>query len=222
MPSIQIGVTPASSPQQVAASLQILAALTVLSLAPAVLVLMTSFTRIVVVLSFLRSALATGQTPPNQVLVGLALFLTLFVMAPVLRTAYRDAYVPFQQGRIGQAEALQLAEAPFKSFMLRQTRQQDLRLFLDLAGEKPQRPEDVSLSALVPAFVVSELKTAFEIGFVLFLPFLVIDLVVASTLMSMGMLMLPPVLISLPFKVLLFVLVDGWHLLVRSLLLSFR
>jgi flagellar biosynthetic protein FliP len=222
VPSIQIGVTPAATPQQVASSLQILAVLTVLSLAPAVLILMTSFTRIVVVLSFLRSALSTGQTPPNQVLVGLALFLTLFVMAPVLRTIYRDAYLPFQAGQIGQAEALQRAEAPLKGFMLRQTRNADLQLFVQLSGDRPQRPEDVSLSTLVPAFVVSELKTAFEMGFVLFLPFVVIDLVVASTLMSMGMLMLPPVLVSLPFKVLLFVLVDGWNLVVRSLLLSFH
>lgn len=223
VPQVQIGVRPAQSPQEVAVSLQILALLTVLSLAPAILIMMTSFTRIVVVLSFLRSALATGQMPPNQVLIGLALFLTLFIMSPVYDRVYRQAWVPYQEGRITAEQALQTATVPLRDFMLRQTRERDLALFVEMAGEqRPARREDLPLRIVVPAFVISELKTAFELGFLLFVPFLVIDMVVASALMSMGMLMLPPMMISLPFKVLLFVLVDGWHLLVRSLVASFR
>ncbi len=223
VPQVQIGVRPAQNPQEVAVSLQILALLTVLSLAPAILIMMTSFTRIVVVLSFLRSALATGQMPPNQVLIGLALFLTFFVMAPVYDRVYRQAWVPYQAGQLSAEQALDRAAVPLRDFMLRQTRERDLALFVELAGEeRPARREDLPLRVVVPAFVISELKTAFELGFLLFVPFLVIDMVVASALMSMGMLMLPPMMISLPFKVLLFVLVDGWHLLVRSLVTSFR
>jgi flagellar biosynthetic protein FliP len=222
VPSLQIGFSPASTPTQVASSVQILILLTVLTLAPAVLILMTSFTRIIVVLSFVRSALATNQMPPNQVLVGLALFLTLFIMAPRFTQIYQQAWLPYERGQVSQAVALERAEAPLRDFMLRQTRPADLSMFLRFAGEKPAAPGDTSLSALVPAFVISELRTAFEIGFVLFIPFIVIDMVVASTLMSMGMLMLPPMLVSLPFKILLFVLVDGWHLIVNSLLLSFH
>jgi flagellar biosynthetic protein FliP len=222
LPAIQIGITPNASPHQVAASVQILLLLTVLSVAPAVLILMTSFTRIVVVLSFVRSALAAGTMPPSQVLVGLALFLTLFVMSPVFSKIYTGAWLPYQSGAISQPVALQRAEAPLRQFMLRQTRTQDLNLFLKFSHQDPKSLSQVSLSTLVPAFVISELKTAFEIGFILYVPFMVIDMVVASTLMSMGMLMLPPTMISLPFKILLFVLVDGWQLVVRSLLLSFH
>lgn len=266
LPAVTIGVGAAHSPAQVATSVQILLVLTVLSLAPAVLLLMTSFTRIVIVLSFARSALGTGQIPPNQILVGLALFLTLFVMSPTIQQIYRSAWQPYQAGQIALPAALGRAETPLRAFMLRQTRTADLRLFEDLqrhlaaqgasAGHAagavaapgvpvPAVPAagaagsgatgsgaagtgaaaasaPVGLTVLVPAFVVSELRTAFEMGFVLFIPFVIIDLVVGSTLMAMGMIMLPPMLVSLPFKVLLFVLVDGWTLLVQSLVLSFH
>lgn len=224
IPSLQVTLGGAENPQQVATTLQILGWLTLLALAPAALVMTTSFTRIVVVLSFVRNALATGQTPPNQVLVGLALFLTLFTMAPVYDQVYRQAWVPYQAGQISQQAALQRAEAPLRAFMLRETRQSDLELFvsMDSSGPKPKTPQEAPLRDLIPAFVISELKSAFEMGFVLYLPFLVIDLVVASTLMSMGMFMLPPMLISLPFKILLFVLVDGWHLLAQSLIASYH
>ncbi len=222
VPQVQIGVKGAESPQEVAASLQILGLLTILSLAPAILVMMTSFTRIVVVLSFLRNALATGQMPPNQVLIGLALFLTFFIMAPVYGRIYDQAWVPYQKGAITSAQALEVAKAPLRDFMLKQTRPKDLALFVELSkSPRPQEPADLPMNVVVPAFIISELKTAFEMGFILFIPFLVIDMVVASALMSMGMLMLPPMMISLPFKILLFVMVDGWHLLVRSLVASF-
>ncbi len=222
MPSLQVGFAPTGTPAQVASGVQILLLLTVLALAPAVLILMTSFTRIVVVLSFVRDGLATNQVPPNQVLVGLALLLTLFVMAPSFDQINRQAWQPFQAGQITQTVALERAVLPLRQFMLRQTRQTDLAMFVRLSHQTPKTPADVSLTTLVPAFVISELRTAFEIGFVLFIPFMVIDMVVASTLMSMGMLMLPPMMVSLPFKILLFVLVDGWHLVVRSLILSFH
>jgi flagellar biosynthetic protein FliP len=222
MPSVQVTLGQASSPAQVASTVQVLLLLTVLAVAPAVLILMTSFTRIVVVLSFVRSALATGTMPPNQVLVGLALFLTLFVMSKPLGQVYSQAWVPYQAGQITLQQAVDDAEVPLRTFMLAQTRPADLALFTRMQGEHPSSPQDVSFTALVPAFTISELKTAFEMGFVIFIPFVVIDMVVASTLMSMGMLLLPPVMISLPFKVLLFVLVDGWHLTMQSLLLSFH
>jgi flagellar biosynthetic protein FliP len=222
-----------TGPGAVSAAVEILLALTVLSLVPGILVLMTSFTRIVVVLSFARSALATGNVPPNQVIVGLALFLTLFIMGPTFGRVYRAAWVPYVDGRLTFTQALEAAEQPLGAFMLRQTRSQDLELFEGLARREaaaagqpapaPLRPGQVPpFSVLVPAFVVSELETAFEMGFVLFIPFVVIDLVVGSTLMATGMVMLPPMLVSLPFKVLLFVLADGWTLLVQSLVLSFR
>jgi flagellar biosynthetic protein FliP len=222
MPSVQVTLGQASSPAQVASTVQVLLLLTVLAVAPAVLILMTSFTRIVVVLSFVRSALATGTMPPNQVLVGLALFLTLFVMSKPLGQVYSQAWVPYQAGQITLQQAVDDAEVPLRTFMLAQTRPADRALFTRMQGEHPSSPQDVSFTALVPAFTISELKTAFEMGFVIFIPFVVIDMVVASTLMSMGMLLLPPVMISLPFKVLLFVLVDGWHLTMQSLLLSFH
>ncbi len=202
--------------------LQTLLLLTALSFLPAVLLLMTGFTRIIIVLTLLRHALGTQTAPPNQVLIGLALFLTLFVMSPVLDRVYNDAYVPYTQKKLSFTDALARAETPVKGFMLKQTRQPDLALFMKMAREeKAQKPEEVPLKVLIPAFVTSELKTAFQIGFIIFIPFLIIDMVVASVLMSMGMMMLSPVLISLPFKLMLFVLVDGWNLLVGSLVQSF-
>lgn len=211
------------TPGEQVQSLQILLLLTALTLVPAILILMSGFTRIIVVLSFVRSSLGTQNTPPNQVLIGLALFLTAFVMAPTLRQVQKQAIDPYLAGELTQPQAIMAAMGPMKSFMLRQTREKDLALMLELAGEPaPAGPEDLSALVLVPAFAISELKTAFQMGFILFLPFLVIDLVVASGLMSMGMMMVPPALVSLPFKVLIFVLVDGWHLLVQSLATSFR
>jgi flagellar biosynthetic protein FliP len=202
--------------------IQMIALLTVLSLAPAILMMMTSFTRIVVVLSFLRSALGVQQTPPNMVLVSLALFLTGFIMAPTLERAYNDGVLPLIENRIDENEAFTRTVAPVRGFMIAQVRDQDLALFLDLSGTpKIDKPEDTPLRVLVPAFMISELRRAFEIGFLIFLPFLIIDMVVASVLMSMGMMMLPPIMISLPFKLIFFVLVDGWYLIAGSLIQSF-
>jgi len=196
--------------------------ITVLSLAPSILVMVTSFTRIVVVLAFLRSALGLQQTPPNAVLISLALFITAFVMAPTLEQAWRDGLAPLLEEEIDELEAFERAMAPLRDFMLRQVRGKDLELFLDIgAAPALERPEETPLRALIPAFMISELRRAFEIGFLIFVPFLVIDMVVASVLMSMGMMMLPPVLISLPFKLIFFVLVDGWFLVVGSLVESF-
>lgn len=204
-------------------SLSLLLLITVLSLAPAILVLMTSFTRIVVVLGFVRTSLGTQQMPPNQVLIGLALFLTLFVMSPTIGEINQVALQPYMQGELDQTQALEQASIPMKKFMFSHTREKDLLLFMKYTQtEKPTTYQDVPLTVLVPAFAISELKTAFQMGFMIFIPFLVIDMVVASTLMAMGMMMLPPVMISLPFKILLFVLVDGWYLIVKSLLMSFN
>jgi flagellar biosynthetic protein FliP len=201
---------------------QTLVFLTALTFLPAVLLLMSGFTRIVIVLSLLRQALGTQSSPPNQVIIGLSLFLTLFVMAPVLDRVYSDAYLPYTQNKLALNDALLRAEAPLKAFMLKQTREPDLALFMRLANDpEAKEAKDLPLRIVVPAFVTSELKTAFQIGFTVFIPFLIIDLVVASVLMSMGMMMLSPVLISLPFKLMLFVLVDGWTLLVGSLVASF-
>lgn len=223
IPRIGLDLRPAETPEDVALSLQILLLLTVLSLAPAILIMTTSFTRIVIVLSFIRNALSTQQTPPNQVLIGLALFLTLFVMSPVISEVNQQAFKPYMEEEIAFEEALERAMQPLRQFMLRQTRQKDLALFINLSGGgRVQDVNQVSNSALIPAFIISELKTAFQMGFLLFVPFLVIDMVVASTLMSMGMMMLPPVLISLPFKILLFIMVDGWNLVVQSLITGFR
>jgi flagellar biosynthetic protein FliP len=223
LPTLSLGVQDATEPTKVAMSLQILALMTVLSIAPAILILTTSFTRIAVVLSFLRTALGTQQLPPNQVLVGLALFLTFFVMKPTFTDIQTNALDPYLNGELGADVALGRATGSLKGFMLRNTREEDLGLFIELRnGEIPDAPEDLGLEIVVPSFVISELRTAFQMGFVLYIPFLVIDMVVASVLMSMGMLMLPPVLISLPFKILLFVLVDGWYLVVRSLAGSFQ
>jgi flagellar biosynthetic protein FliP len=194
-----------------------------LSLLPAILVMFTSFTRIVVVLSFLRHAIGSQQIPPNPVIIGLSLFLSLFVMYPTVTTVNRESITPYMERQISLTEAVQRAENPMKSFMLRQTREKDIALFLNIGKEKaPAAPQDLSMRILVPAFAISELKSAFEIGFLLFLPFLIIDMVVASVLLSMGMMMLPPVMVSLPFKLLLFVLVDGWNLVVGSVVRSFQ
>ncbi len=203
-------------------SVQTLLVLTMLSFLPAMLLMMTSFTRIIIVLSLLRQAIGTASTPPNQVLVGLALFVTFFVMSPVLDRAYREAYQPFSANQITFDQALDRGAAPFKQFMLRQTRESDLALFAKIAKAPPMNgPEDVPMRLLLPAFATSEIKTGFQIGFTIFIPFLIIDLVVASVLMSMGMMMVSPATISLPFKLMLFVLVDGWQLLIGSLAQSF-
>lgn len=211
-----------SSPDTVSTSVKLFLLLTVLSLAPSILILMTSFTRIIIVLSFVRTSLATQQMPPNQVLVGLALFLTFFIMAPIFGEVNNEALTPLFNDEINLEEAYERAAIPFKDFMSSNTRKKDLELFLNYANmERPESIQDIPLTALVPAFALSEMKTAFQIGFMIFIPFLVIDMIVASILMSMGMMMLPPVMISLPFKILLFVLVDGWYLVVKSLLQSF-
>ena len=202
--------------------LQLVALITILSLAPSILVMVTSFTRIVVVLSFLRSALGIQQTPPNSVLISLALFLTLFIMTPVFKAAYEEGLQPVIAQEIDQGEGFERALAPFREFMLRHVREQDLGLFLEISGTgEVAAPEEVPIQALIPAFMISELRRAFEIGFLLFLPFLIIDMVVASILMSMGMMMLPPIMISLPFKLIFFVLVDGWFLVAGSLVASY-
>lgn len=209
-------------PADTVAVLRIIMMLTVLSLAPAILIMMTSFTRIVVVLSFLKQALGTQQMPPNQLIVGLALFLSFFVMAPTWKNISTNALEPYMNEKIDQKTALAKAEGPIREFMFSQTREKDLELFLSLSKEaKPKNREEVPTYVLIPSFVISELKTAFQIGFMLYLPFLVLDMVVASVLMAMGMMMLPPVVISLPFKLLLFVLVDGWELVCGSLVRSF-
>jgi len=222
VPRIEIGLGQAKGPEQVSSSLQILLILTVLSLAPALLVMLTSFTRIIIVLSFTRSALGSAQVPPNTVLIGLALFLTFFTMAPVLQQVNNTALQPYVKHQISFDQATTNATGPLKGFMLKQTRPKDIGLFVSLShGPRPRTEAELPMHVLIPAFLISELKTAFTIGFVIFIPFLVIDMVVSVTLMSMGMMMLPPVLISLPFKILLFVLVDGWHLLARSLAMSF-
>ncbi len=221
-PTIRLGVDQAKTPQDVVLSLQILLILTVLSLAPAILIMMTSFTRIVIILSFLRQGLGTQQVPPNQVLVGLALFLTFFTMHPTFDQIDKTALTPYLQGKLSTPDAFEKAQIPLRQFMFKQTREKDLALFVALSkSSRPRTPDDVSTWVLVPAFVISELKKAFEMGFVIFIPFLIIDMVTASVLMSMGMMMLPPVLISLPFKILLFVMVDGWNLIVRSIVLSY-
>jgi len=211
-----------SAPESVSTSVKLMLLLTVLSIAPGILILMTSFTRIIIVLSFVRTALATQQMPPNQVLVGLAMFLSFFIMAPTFQEVNEQALTPLFNEEINLEQAYDRASIPFKEFMSAHTRQKDLALFLEYSkAETPESVQDIPLTALVPAFAISEIKTAFQIGFMIFIPFLVIDMVVASVLMSMGMMMLPPVMISLPFKILLFVMVDGWYLVVKSLLQSF-
>ena len=211
----------AAGGQEYSVSLQLLAIMTALTLLPALLLGMTAFTRIMIVLSILRQALGTGQTPSNQILLGLALFLSIFIMKPVLEEANRVALQPYMQEEVTSLEAVELASQPFRKFMLEQTRESDLALFMRISDTQYDTPQDVSFWILMPAFVTSELKTAFQIGFILFIPFLIIDMVVASVLMAMGMLMLSPIIISLPFKIMLFVLVDGWALIMGTLAASY-
>ncbi len=217
-----IDIFSSSDPTNVSTAVKLILLLTVFSLAPGILILMTSFTRIVIVLSFVRTSLATQQMPPNQVLIGIALFLTFFIMAPTFQEVYDEALEPLFAEEITLDEAYENASVPMKEFMAKHTRQKDLALFMDYSGaEPPESVQDIPMTTLIPAFAISELKTAFQMGFMIFVPFLVIDMAVASILMSMGMMMLPPVMISLPFKILLFVLVDGWYLITHSLLSGF-
>ncbi|KXG75761.1 flagellar type III secretion system pore protein FliP [Thermotalea metallivorans] len=223
IPKIGLSLEEANSPREVANSIEILFILTILALAPSILLMMTCFTRMIIVLSFIRKAISTQTTPPNQVLIGLALFLTFFIMAPIGAEINNKAIQPYLAGEIDQEVALVRAMEPMRAFMFKHTREKDLALFIDISGsQKPHRLGDVPTKALIPAFMISELKTGFQIGFVLFIPFIVIDMVVASTLMSMGMMMLPPVMISLPFKILLFIMVDGWNLIIKSLIMGFQ
>lgn len=222
IPGVNITVGRANSPQEVAASIQILILLTVLTLAPAILIMTTSFTRIIIILAFIRQALGTQQSPPNQILIGLALFLTFFIMEPVWSQVHKEAFRPFMDNKISQDVALERAAKPLKAFMSDFVREKDLALFIRIAKlPQPKNIDDVPFHVVVPAFIISELKTAFQIGFLLYVPFLVVDLVVSSVLMSMGMMMLPPIMISLPLKLMLFVLVDGWNLIIGSLVQSF-
>ena len=223
IPIPRLDIETAQSPEDVVDSMEILGILTILALAPSILIMMTSFTRIIIVLAFVRNALGTQQTPPNQVLIGLALFLTFFVMSPIATQVNRQAVQPYLDGRIDQEAAVDRAMEPIREFMLRQTRNKDLSLFFELSGrDQVETPHDIPTHILIPAFITSELKTAFQIGFLIYIPFIVIDMVVASTLMSMGMMMLPPVMISLPIKILLFILVDGWDLVIKNLVAGFR
>ncbi|MEE2831771.1 MAG: flagellar type III secretion system pore protein FliP [Candidatus Latescibacterota bacterium] len=224
LPSISLSVEEPKEGGAAAVSLQLIFLLTILSLAPSILIMMTSFTRIVVVLSFLRTAIGTnGQMPPNQLIIGLALFLTFFIMGPVWERVNNDAIQPLIEDQIQYQEALEKGMEPMREFMLKQTRQKDMALFVKMARiAHPSTHHDIPNSVLIPSFIISELRTAFQIGFILFVPFLVIDLVISSILLSMGMMMLPPIMVSLPFKILLFVLVDGWNLVVQSLVKSFH
>ena len=223
IPSVNVEVGTADNPEQVATTLQVIAVLTLATIAPGILMMTTSFVRIVVIIGFLRNALATQNVPPNQVIIALAMFLTFYIMAPYWSQANDNGLQPYLAGQISQEEAITNVLEPMREFMFRQTREADLALFVNLSdAERPETQEDVSTFALIPAFMISELKTAFQIGFMLYVPFIVIDMIVATTLMSMGMMMLPPVMISLPFKILLFVMIDGWHLLIRSIIVSFR
>ena len=223
IPNIDINVGTSNNPQDVAVTLQILAVLTIMSIAPSILLMTTAFIRIVVVIGFLRNALSTQNVPPNQVVIALSLFLTAYIMGPYWSAANDQGLQPYLAGQISQEEALKTVVAPMREFMFKQTREADLALFVNLANDpRPDTQEDVSTFTLIPAYVISELKTAFQIGFMIYIPFIVIDMIVASTLMGMGMMMLPPVMISMPFKILLFVMVDGWQLLIRSLIVSFK
>jgi len=223
LPRISVEVGNSTNPQDVAITLEIIFLLTILTLAPALLIMLTSFTRIVVILSFLRMAIGTQHIPPTQLIIGLSLFLTLFVMGPTWEKVYDNAIVPYLDEKIDHKTALDRGMDPIRKFMLRNTREKDLALFINLTqAPRPSSPDELSNRVLIPSFVISELKTAFQISFILFIPFIIIDMVVSSTLLSMGMMMLPPVTVSLPFKILLFVLVDGWNLIVESVVSSFR
>lgn len=222
IPKITFDITEAEQPQDVALALQVLFLLTILALAPSIILMMTSFTRIVIVIDFVKRALGLQQMPPTQVIVGLAIFLTMFVMAPTLKTINEEALQPYMDGEIGNEEFFEEGLQPLRLFMFKQTRKKDIALFIELGEiEKPEVQDDVPTYCLIPAFMISELRRAFEIGVFIFIPFIVIDMIVASTLMSMGMIMLPPVMISLPFKIILFVLVDGWNLVLYELVKSF-
>ena len=219
---INIRLDKMQAPQEISVVLQIFMLLTVLSIAPAILVMLTSFTRIAIVLSLMRQALGTNQMPPNQIIIGLSLFLTFFIMMPVWDTINEQALQPYLSKKVDQETALKQAIQPLQKFMLRQTREKDLALLLNISRTpRPQNSDDVPFTVLIPSFIISELKTAFQMGFMLYIPFLVIDMVVASVLLSMGMMMLPPIMVSLPFKLMVFVLADGWHLIVGSLVKSF-
>ena len=226
LPTLQIGMKNASQPGEVVGLLQILVLLTVLTLAPAILIMMTSFTRIIVILSFLRQALGTNNMPPNQLLIGLAMFLTVVVMGPTFTQIHDSAVQPYLSGRISQSVAIDNAQKPLRAFMFRVARPKDVDLFMRMSNPSaaiaPVSEASIPFMTLVPAFLISELKTAFQMGFIIYLPFLVLDMVIASVLMAMGMMMLPPVIISLPFKLMLFVLVDGWQLIVGSIVKSFN
>lgn len=223
VPNVNISVGASDNPEDVAVTLQLIGMLTVLTLAPSILIMTTSFVRIVVVIGFLRNALSTQNVPPNQVVLGLSLFLTFYIMSPYWSDINENALQPYLAGTITQEEAIDGTLGPMREFMFKQTREADLALFVNLSdAPRPETQEDVSTYALIPAFVISELKTGFQLGFMIYIPFIVIDMIVASTLMSMGMMMLPPVMISLPFKILLFVMVDGWRLLIQSLVTSFK
>lgn len=222
LPSVNLGFKTTQNPNEVVNTVKIILLMTVLTLAPAIMIMMTGFTRFIVVLSFLRQAMGTPQMPPNQLLVGLSLFLTFFVMRPAFDEINQNALQPFLASKINQEQAADAALIPLRRFMFNQTRDTDLALFVKLAKiEAPKTRQDIPTMVLVPSFIISELKTAFQIGFVIYLPFLVIDMVIAGVLMAMGMMMLPPVVISLPFKIMLFVLVDGWTLLIGSMVKSF-
>jgi len=223
IPKINIGVTEAKTPQDVALSLQIIFLLTILTLVPSIVMMTTSFIRVVIVLSFIKQALATQQAPPQQVIVGLAIFITFFIMAPTITKINESAFQPYLAGKTNFQETLQKASLPLREFMFKQTREKDIALFVELSKmPKPKTRKDVATFVLIPAFMISELTSAFWMGIILFVPFLMIDMIVASVLMSMGMIMLPPAMISLPFKILLFVMVDGWNLLIHSLVASFH
>ena len=219
---MKLDMTSTNGQVQMTMPVQIMILLTLLTFLPAIIISLSSFTRIIIVFHFLRQALGTQEAPSNQILIGLALFLSFFIMNPTLTAMYNNAYEPWSKNEIDQEQALQRGAEPLRHFMLRSTREKDLQLFVEMSGgPKPRGPEDLPMSAIIPAFMISEIKTAFQIGFVLFLPFLVIDMVVSSVLLSMGMMQLPPVMVSLPFKVLLFIMVDGWGLVVSSLVKSY-
>ncbi|MGL4798667.1 MAG: flagellar type III secretion system pore protein FliP [Cellulosilyticaceae bacterium] len=227
VPRLEVQVGTADTPQELSQSLQMLFLLTIIALAPSILIMMTSFTRIVISLHFLKSAIGTQQMPPNQIVIGLALFLTFFVMSPVFTTINETAVIPLESGQITQQEAIEKGMLPIKEFMLRQTRDEDIKLFMDLADREPLADgvdilEAIPFHIVIPAFIISELRAGFIIGFLLYIPFIVIDMVVASTLMSMGMMMLPPAMIALPFKILLFILVDGWNLIIGQIVQTFK
>ncbi|MDF2802691.1 MAG: flagellar biosynthetic protein FliP [Anaerocolumna sp.] len=227
LPSVTLGVEEATSPEELSQSLQLIFIITILGLAPSILIMMTAFLRLIISLHFLRAAIGTQTMPSNQILIGLALFLTFFIMSPVFSNIKTNAWDPYQGGEIVQQVALDRAIVPLKEFMLRQTRDEDIKLFMDLSGREALQDdtnilEELPLHVIIPAFIISELRAGFIIGFLLYIPFIVIDMVVASTLMSMGMMMLPPVMISLPFKILLFILVDGWNLIIGQLVQTFK